>query len=608
MKIVCDSCGAKYSIADEKVAGKVFKIRCKKCSEVIIVRGDQDAATGAPAAAESNAAVGESDAVWHVVVQGDQQGPFTPAQIGEMLAVGTIDWEAYVWREGFDNWLPARDVEPLVQAIMAGADAGGDAGGEPPEDATQAQFSGAADAGAGYAAPAVAAAAPARAPTFSDYPEEQEPATSIAQPNLSLFQQTQSLQPAGAAATAPPIASAPVAQRAHSGLGADLFAQAEASASPFDSGGDEDVVASTPQASPRAEPSLTGARNENSVLFSLSSLQALATGPGAAPAPKASVRPGMAGGEGSGLIDIRALASAAASTQPSAGGPEKKGSVDELLSLGTGASPFASGLGAPVLAPVKPSSDNKLVIGIVAAAAILVVGGGAVAFLLFGGKGESDAVAAAPTAAAVTPPAAPSPAPAAPVEPAAAPSTAAPPPAAAIEAAGASNDSARGGGSSGRDRPSTRGSSPREAAPPSPAPAAAAPPAPAAAPRGGNSNRDLDSLLEGALGGGQRPTKAARQEPEPRPAANLPAQPNRDQVVQALRAVQQRVEACGQGQRGLASTAITVASSGRVTNVNVTGPPFAGTPVGSCIARAVRDARFPQFSNPTFTVTYPFRL
>ena len=26
MKIVCDNCGAKYSIADEKVAGKVFRI------------------------------------------------------------------------------------------------------------------------------------------------------------------------------------------------------------------------------------------------------------------------------------------------------------------------------------------------------------------------------------------------------------------------------------------------------------------------------------------------------------------------------------------------------------------------------------------------------
>ena len=41
MKIVCGSCQAKYSIADEKVAGKVFKIRCKRCSEVIVVRGDQ---------------------------------------------------------------------------------------------------------------------------------------------------------------------------------------------------------------------------------------------------------------------------------------------------------------------------------------------------------------------------------------------------------------------------------------------------------------------------------------------------------------------------------------------------------------------------------------
>ena len=109
MKIVCQACGAKYSIADEKVAGKTFKIRCKKCSEVIVVRGDQqNEADGG--AAESNAGSSSSAAVWHVVVSGEQQGPFAPAQIGEMLSTGVIDWEAYVWREGFDNWLPARDV------------------------------------------------------------------------------------------------------------------------------------------------------------------------------------------------------------------------------------------------------------------------------------------------------------------------------------------------------------------------------------------------------------------------------------------------------------------------------------------------------------------
>ena len=47
MKIECDKCSAKYSIADEKVRGKTFKIRCKKCSNVIIVR---DKAGGGDAA------------------------------------------------------------------------------------------------------------------------------------------------------------------------------------------------------------------------------------------------------------------------------------------------------------------------------------------------------------------------------------------------------------------------------------------------------------------------------------------------------------------------------------------------------------------------------
>ncbi len=39
MKVTCQSCQAKYSIADEKVRGKVAKIRCKKCGTTIIVNG-----------------------------------------------------------------------------------------------------------------------------------------------------------------------------------------------------------------------------------------------------------------------------------------------------------------------------------------------------------------------------------------------------------------------------------------------------------------------------------------------------------------------------------------------------------------------------------------
>jgi predicted Zn finger-like uncharacterized protein len=94
MKIVCDSCGAKYSIADEKVAGKVFKIRCKKCSSVIVVRGDQvPSEEQAQPQQEQAAGVYDygGDAIWHVVIGGEQAGPYAPAQIGALLAEGTID-------------------------------------------------------------------------------------------------------------------------------------------------------------------------------------------------------------------------------------------------------------------------------------------------------------------------------------------------------------------------------------------------------------------------------------------------------------------------------------------------------------------------------------
>ena len=38
MKFVCDSCGAQYMIADDKVGPKGVKVRCKKCSHVILVQ------------------------------------------------------------------------------------------------------------------------------------------------------------------------------------------------------------------------------------------------------------------------------------------------------------------------------------------------------------------------------------------------------------------------------------------------------------------------------------------------------------------------------------------------------------------------------------------
>ena len=38
MKFACDSCQAEFLIADEKVGRRGVKVRCKRCSHVIIVR------------------------------------------------------------------------------------------------------------------------------------------------------------------------------------------------------------------------------------------------------------------------------------------------------------------------------------------------------------------------------------------------------------------------------------------------------------------------------------------------------------------------------------------------------------------------------------------
>src|SRR5690349_6643424 len=128
MKIVCDSCQAKYSIADEKVKGKVFKIRCKKCSNIIVVRGGEGAEGAAPqnfdqketrvfdysghqdeAGGAVAAAAGE--AVWHLVIDQEQVGPMTVAEVRQKFKAGEIDAETYIWREGFADWLPLTQVE-----------------------------------------------------------------------------------------------------------------------------------------------------------------------------------------------------------------------------------------------------------------------------------------------------------------------------------------------------------------------------------------------------------------------------------------------------------------------------------------------------------------
>mgnify|MGYP001106507297 CR=1 FL=1 len=591
MKIVCESCQAKYSIADEKVAGKIFKIRCKRCGEVIIVRGDQqsDQQEAQPEVEAGAAPASEvlADAIWHVVVNGEQFGPYVPAQIGEMLATNQIDWEAFVWREGFDNWLPAADVPELVDAIM------GPSGGQ--------------------SVKAAAAADPSLAPAMATSPTDfGDGVGGAASMGADPFAEEGNAGGGGGGG----LFSDPAR-----GLdpGADLFGS---TSSPFNGGsntaGADGVVASaTSPTFPLSENQrMTGARNENSVLFSLKNLQALATGSGT---PEASfsassgggAQPGagLATGEGSGLIDIRALASTAGIGSQE----EIAGERDELLAIGSQTGAFGS-LGSPMAptAPMEEGSKNKTVFAILGGAALLGVAMIAVAIIM---KPQQPASAPAPLAAV---------APVAPAEPGPATeeeekekedeSQLSEGEKAAREAARRAKEGNRGskrrasrssgrrsrGGSKDDGKKSTNSASSSSSKP-----AAAVEPE-RAKPRKSRASDSIDALLSNALDGKGSRKKPRRSAPAATSSkSSLPRTPSRDQVLKALRAVQPRVSACAKGKRGVALADIVVGSSGRVKSVRVSR---VKGPTASCIARAVRRAKFPRFADPRFSVKFPFKL
>jgi hypothetical protein len=404
-------------------------------------------------------------------------------------------------------------------------------------------------------------------------------------------------------------AAAPVVSSSRANVFGDAGHASKAAA--FDT--NPKVVASAPNPRVSADQAMTGARNENSVLFSLKNLQALATGtstPAMAPAG-ASHRPGFASGEGSGLIDIRALATA---TGVGDSGREDN-DKDALLSLGSAQAGAFGALGSPMLGHGKSDDDGSkkgLAIAIVGGFALLAAAAIAIALIL--------KPSAAPQATAVTPvglpPTAAAPGVALGVAPVAPPPEAAKPAAAeplsegeqrALERAQkAANPAAAPSeprddkhahadktkhGSSAADKPSSE-----PASKPDPV---VAKPAEKPKPHGGSS---IDDLLDGAIGskgGGAVKHEAAA-------ASNLPDKPTRDDVLSAMNGVKDAVKACAKGAGGVAIANITVAGkSGRVTNVEVSG--ITGD-VGSCVAKCVRKASFPKFKADDFQVKFPFRL
>jgi predicted Zn finger-like uncharacterized protein len=257
MKITCQACQAKYTIADEKIQGKIAKIRCRKCGATVLV----DASGASSPKAESTPAAA-SDSWLVSVAEGDQR-TMTTQDVVQAFGSSVVTGDTYVWKEGMTDWQPLADMSELMTAIQVGSTSVAVTPSSPPE------------------------------PEF---------------------------------APVPAAAAAPIAARREPGRigGADLFAGGAvedevATSAPshmLARGGNGSAVSSDLTNANQA--GLTGARDEHSVLFSLS---ALTGGTKEAAAPVA-IMPGVAAppprNEDSGLIDLNALAQAQRARLPQA--------------------------------------------------------------------------------------------------------------------------------------------------------------------------------------------------------------------------------------------------------------------------------------------------
>jgi predicted Zn finger-like uncharacterized protein len=537
MKVTCQACSAQYTIADDKVKGRKVKIRCKACQTPIVVDGQnppaESAGSGqseAPPALDPFApetAMSNDADVWNVNLSDTDSRTMTTAEVIESFRSGVVTTDAFVWKDGMADWLPIMDCVELAPLLQGPTDPPVPVAGQTP-------------------------LAPAVAPVAAKVG------------GVPILAGSQAAPTGGRAASAKQA-------------GADLFGDLASAGSESE---DIDVATSAPRGLPVMPGSTayddkpTGARNENSVLFSLDAMKA-----------------GFAGGPSAGAADkgkSSAPQAAPRATQPSnPDDPFGMGSGG-LAGIGAGAftlnanqalltapappepKPVAVPAYSPVGAPPPSGMDDKtkklVLFGGVGAGAIILVLLGA---LIFGGKSKSEEASdAAASASAI-----------------AAAKEANPPP-----------DEKK------KDEPKAE----EKKEEPAPAPAASA-----TSEEKKEEPKAEEKKADASKSGGHSTSTTAPKKEEPTAPGPSTAPPfSKASAISALGGAASSAAGCKKagGPTGVGKVQVTFAPSGRVTSATVMGPPFAGTAVGGCVAGRFRAAKVPAFAGSPVTVSKSFSI
>ncbi|HEY1101094.1 MAG TPA: GYF domain-containing protein [Myxococcota bacterium] len=145
MKFSCDRCQTRYSIGDDKVKGKVLKIRCKTCGNIVVVREQlptvQGEASGfATPQVASNGGTGSINVQpnmvassstgvttaarpeidWYVAIKGKQHGPAKHDEVVRLFRDGRITDRTYLWHDQLPSWVRLKDLPEFAAAVAEG--------------------------------------------------------------------------------------------------------------------------------------------------------------------------------------------------------------------------------------------------------------------------------------------------------------------------------------------------------------------------------------------------------------------------------------------------------------------------------------------------------
>jgi predicted Zn finger-like uncharacterized protein len=178
VKFLCDNCKAKYQIADEKVAGKTVRMKCRKCGHQIEVRAAvtetsvssapprppltgaaprppqkslatslsaakprapspsvapggalagafksnvQDAPASVPGDSPSTSIELSVTDEWYVAINGVPVGPVRISELRRKAAAGAVTEESLCWQEGLEEWRPIRSIPELAAIVREAA-------------------------------------------------------------------------------------------------------------------------------------------------------------------------------------------------------------------------------------------------------------------------------------------------------------------------------------------------------------------------------------------------------------------------------------------------------------------------------------------------------